>query len=163
MCAQADMFWGMTKDDVARRFASEVTSQGPNGLTLRTQFYGRDAEVYLGFVRDGKVGFIEVSFSSSKDKNRLTLFREIRTHLEGLSGRQYSYARIEGVDVLGESGGWVPDPQKSNALVFGTTIKGLVYQVEIFGRTVGDLTRAGDIKLTIDKEESIQAPNGPRK
>lgn len=160
MCAQADMFWGMAKDDVVRRFASEVTSQGPNGLTLRTQFLGHDAEVYLGFVRDEKVGFIEVSFSSPKDKNRLALFREIRTRLEGLSGRQYSFARIEGIDVLGESGGWIPDKLKSNAIVFGTASKGLIYQVEIFGRTIGDLTQEGDIKLTIDKEESVQVPNG---
>jgi hypothetical protein len=132
-------------------------------MTLQTPFYGHDAEVYLGFVRGDKVGFIEVSFTSSKQsitgKDRLKLFQDLRKRLEQLSGKQYSYARIDGIDVLGESGGWVPDRRKNSAFVFGVTTDGIGYQLEIFGESVGALLSTGDVRLTIDSAESVEPPS----
>lgn len=153
--AQTEGLWGMTREEVNRRFVGEVKYQSPDGIMLKTQFYGHDAQVYLGFFRDGKVGFIDVNFYTSKE-NRFRLFREIRRRLESHSGDKFYYTRIDGVDVLGESGGVVHKGKNSNAIVFGTKINGLVYQMDIAGETIDDLLGGRSINLTIDREESVR-------
>lgn len=163
MRAQTENLWGMTRTEIDQRFAPQITSRGANGLTLQTRFYGREAEVYVGFVQGNSVDFIEVSFATATQSipqsDRLKLFEHVRRQLETLAGKQYYYVRVDGIDVFGESGGWIPDKSKNSAFVFGTTIEGVVHQLEICGANMNDLLKAGDIKLTIDRVDSVQPPS----
>lgn len=160
MHAQNEPSIGTEKVEVLRLFGQRIQEETASGdLFLQMPFYGHPANVFVGF-KDGKAFTISVSFRESPDRiGQLMLFRDVRKQLEALSGNQYSYARIEGVDVLGESGGWIPDKRKNNAFVFGTTRNGLVYQVEIVSESIGYLAKTGEVRLTIDKEESLQSPS----
>jgi hypothetical protein len=160
MHAQNEPRIGMEKTEVLRRFSEHVFSESPTGgVTLRISFYGHQADVYVGFDKEGRVFMVDASFSADHNqRDLLNLFRDVRRQLERLSGREYSYARIDGIDVLGESGGWITDKNKTNAFIFGTMRDGLVYQVEIFAEKIGDMAKAGEVRLTIDKEGSVKPP-----
>ncbi|MBI2516104.1 MAG: hypothetical protein HYV95_04245 [Opitutae bacterium] len=154
---------GMAKPEVMRLFGAHLFTQSTAGdsATFRMQFFGYPANVFVGFEGE-KVTFISVSFTSfltgSDQTNRLTLFRDVRKRLQDLGGNEYAYTRIDNIDVLGESGGWITDKRRRNAFVFGKDHGGFRYHLEIFSESLSDLKITGEVSLTINTEESVQLP-----
>lgn len=151
---------GMTEVELRRLHSHRIAKVDPlGGLTLNLPFFEHEATVYVGFSH-GRVHMITASFETfSENTDPLVVIRDIRKRLESLSGEAYYFVRINGVDVLGESGGKTSDGGKGGVIVYGTTRDKILYQLKVSASEIVDFSHPREIVLTVVAEEATRPPD----